>query len=66
MGSTCWDPRRLRFKFHKDLSWFGRDIIIYRALEGLQRVPEGADRTEMARISGIIQLGSQKLKFKFA
>ena len=55
----------MRFKFHKDLSWFGRYIRISRALKGLQRVPEGTDRTEgMARISGINQFGPKKLQFQ--
>ena len=32
---------------------------------GIQRVPEGAERTEgVARISGINQLGAKKLKFQ--
>ena len=38
---------------------------LQRALKGSHRVPEGAYRTEgMARISGINQLGPQKLMFQ--
>ena len=62
-------PQKLKFQVSKrsELIWQRyRDIEGSRgAPEGLQRVPEGADRTGgMARISGINQLGPQKLKFQ--
>ena len=59
-------PKKLKFQVSS------RSMLIwlsYRYIEGsrgFQRVPEGAVITEgMAMISGINQLGPQKLRFKF-
>ena len=57
--------QKLKFlvSYRSELIWLSyRDIEGFR---GFQRVPEGADGTEgMARMSGINQLGPQKLQFQ--
>jgi len=50
---------------YKDIEGFEGLQRVPKGFRGFQRVPEGADRTEgVARISGMIQLGPQKLKFQ--
>ncbi len=58
MGSISWGTISISSKFDKEWNSVGRAKLVYIALEGLQRVIEGADITEgMVQISEIIQLG---------